>query len=414
MTRILSQLLQAPEPSFSQGVQRLERANGAPNHDIRLSTKVSQETKTKLRQLGLDPSDTTAEELYHVLQERVRADDARLTKQLRSRAATHVSAEAEVVAGMAHALQEAPGSKECFALKATSLRVIIRKLAPKKAMKQLGYRSLDSFLKHESPVAILAAAWVSESESWKQQLIASYKRLKPSDFETRQITILHPTSKKWRELAENVVARRKHNLLSFKELGAIVLLPLPKDVPAGAVTASLSLALHELNEIRAASTFLKLSQVRADFGSLVQVVTNDEPLLRSDHLDQAVPWRIIQRYYAHLSDGFRDELFGPHIRVEDMSWQAIESVLSHFEPSFDFWHDSAHLGLLHDGKPVSLNVLDAALNLCNQLPFEQRLARAFQQALGHELLLGYLKRDTVEQTILNQLQPTLATEAVTA
>jgi len=414
MTRFLSESLQATEPSFSTGLKQLERAHGNPSADIRLSTHVLHAAQAKLTELGLDPHDTTAKELYHVLAERVKADDVRLTRALQTHAATHISAEANVVAGMVHALKDAPGSKECFALKATSLKAIVKKMAPKKAMKQLGYRSIESFLKHESPVSVLAAAWLSESTTWQQQLVHQYKKLKPSDFESRQITILHPRSKRWQVLAEKVVSEKKHNLLSFKELGAVVLLPLPKELPAGAVTASLSLALHELNEIRASSTFLKLCQVRPDFGSLVQTVASDEPRLSSEMLDKTVPWHLIQRYYSRITDGFREEVFGPHIRAEDMSWQSVEKVLSHIEPSFAFWHDSAHVGLLHDHHPVSLNVVDAAMNLCNNLLFEERVSTAYQKSLWHELLLRYLKHDTVEQTVLMQLEPQLAAETVTA
>lgn len=414
MTRFLSESLQAHEPSFSQGLKRLEIAHGHPSADIKLSTRVLHGSQAKIAELGLDPKDTTPEELYHVLAERMRADDARLTKALRTHAATHISAEADVVAGMVHALKAVPGSKECFALKGTTVKALIKKLPPKKAMKQLGYRSMASFLKHETAVSILAAAWLSESTHWQQQFVGQYKKLQPADFELRKITILHPRSKRWQDLAQKIVADKKHNLLSFKELGAIVLLPLPRELPAGAVTASLSLALHELNEIRVCSTFLKLCQVRPDFGSLVLVVASDEPQLNSEILDRPVPWRLIQRYYARISDSFREEVFGPHIRAEDMSWQPVEEVLSHIEPSFSFWHGSDHLGILHNHRPVSLNVVDAALNLCNQIAFEQRITQAYQRSLWHELMMHYLKHDTVEQTVLTQLQPQLAAETVTA
>src|SRR5690349_2264419 len=99
MTRFLSEALQAAEPAFRSGLQRLEIANGKPNADIRFSSEVTRAVKVKLMQLGLDPHDTTAEELYHALQERVKADDARLVKALRTRAALHVSADGDVVAG---------------------------------------------------------------------------------------------------------------------------------------------------------------------------------------------------------------------------------------------------------------------------------------------------------------------------
>src|ERR1700690_2145645 len=116
MTRFLSESLQAAEPSFRQGLSRLEAANGHPNTDIRFTSEIRQALQSKLRELGLDPRDTTPEELYHVLQERIKADAARLNRTLRARAATHVSAEADVVAGMVHALQELPDSKRSFAL----------------------------------------------------------------------------------------------------------------------------------------------------------------------------------------------------------------------------------------------------------------------------------------------------------
>jgi hypothetical protein len=410
----LSEALQAPEPFFRLGINRLEKANGNQSTDIRVSTSVLQQTQSKIRQLGLDPVDTTAAELYHVLSERVKDDDAKLTKTLRREAATYVSAEGNVVDGMVHVLTHAPGHKSCYALKASSLRALMKKAPPKKAMKQLGYRSLDSFLKHEAPAAVLAAAWLTESVSWQKQLLDQYKKLKPKDFETRMIAIVQPGTRHWQELAAKVVDQKKHNLLSFKELGAAVLLPLPKNLPAGAVTVSLSLALHELNEIRATSTFLKLCQVRADFGSLVQTVARDEPHVSSKLLDQPVPWHLIQRYYSRLSNHFREQLFEPHIQLEDMAWQPIERMLSHIEPSMAFWHDSSHLGLMQDRQPVSLNIVDAALNLCNHVPFENRIANYFRHSLWHELLLNYLNHDTVEQTVLAQLQPQLAVETALA
>jgi hypothetical protein len=414
MTRYLSESLQAPEPFFRLGLKRLEAANGNPSTDIRFSSEVKQATRAKLHQLGLDPDNTTAEELYHVLQQRVEADDRRLTKTLRTRAATHVSAEADVVAGMIHSLRSLPDSRHCFALKNSALKAIIKKLPPKKAMKQLGYRSLDSCLKHESPVSILAAAWLVEGHAWQQKLLDLYKRLQPGDFENRSIQLMELTSAKWHSLAAQIVTDRRHNLMSFKELGTLVFLPLPADIPPGTVTASLSLALHELNEIRASSTFLKLSIVRRDFGAVVQIVATDEPRLSSQLLDQPVPWHLIQRYYARLTGSAAQSALEPHLELSDMVWHPIEDALSAIEPSLKFWQEGAHLGLLQEGKAVSLNIVDAALNCCNQLSFEKRVVQHFQRSLWHELLLRYLQHQTVEQTVINELQPRLATETAIA
>lgn len=405
MTRFLAESLQADTPSAGVRLKNLEAAHGHPNTDIRFSTQVKQETRTKLRALGLDPDDTTPEELYHALQERMKADDRRLVKRLRTTAATHVSAEAEVVAGMAHALRRLPGQGQCFALKNSRLRSMLRQSPPKKAMKKLGYRSMDSFLKHESPVSVLAAAWLCESLAWKQRFLGSYTHLQPGDFESRELQIIYPDSKHWRDLAAEAVGQARHNILSFEELGTLILLPLPEDMPPGAVTVSLGMALSGLNQIRAGSTFLKLCQVRPDFGDLVKAVAGDEPRLVIKPLDQPMSWQLIQRYYARVAEQFREGLFEPHIRLEDMAWQPIEQSLAAIDPDFEFWKDSSYLGMLHEHGPVSLNVIDVALNYCNKLRFNQRISRYFRQSLWHELLLRYLDRDSVEQSVASVLQP---------
>ncbi|HSW37283.1 MAG TPA: hypothetical protein VLG37_02845 [Candidatus Saccharimonadales bacterium] len=412
MTRLLSELLGAREPNFRLDIQKLEAVNGHPSADIRLSNEVLQATKAKLAALGLDPKDTTAHELYGVLLERVKSDDTKLEKALRTRAATYVSAEGDVIAGIVHALKEASIPKSCFALKTAVLKSLLKKQPPKRAMRQIGYRSLDSMLKHEPAINLLAAAWLSESAAWRRNLLDQYKKLKASDFEPRQIQIVTPDSKHWQALAQSVVSREHHNILSFKELGAIIILPLPAERPAALTTVTLTLALHALNEIRASSTFLKLCQVRNDFGTIVQTVVTAEPLLNTNLLDQPVPWQLIQSYYARLSQRFREELFEPHIELQDFSWAAVEETLSQIEPSLEFWHHTGHLSWLHRSQPVSFNIIDAALNYCNKLPFEKRIVHYFRHSLWHELMLRYLKHETVEQAVAAELQPELAEQEV--
>ena len=412
MTRFLSEALEAKEPFFRTGLRQLESANGNPSTDIRLSSEIVSLSKSKLRQLGLDHKDTTEEELYHALIEKLRLDDKSVTKTLRTLAATHVSAEADVVAGIVEAMKRLPDSKRCFAIKPTKLKTLLRKTPPKKAMKALGYRSLESMLKQEHLSLVLSAAWLNESASWKKHYTDQYKKLSPTDFEDRNITILSPNSAKWKKLSDSIVTSTKHNILSFKELGAIVLLPLPASPPAGVVTASLSLSLHELNEIRACSTFLKINQVRPDFGDIVSRIINTEPELNSKLLDQPVPWNLIQRYYSRINGHFREDVFEPYLQLEDMVWHPIEEKLAQIDKSLSFWKDTSHLGVISGRKPVSFNLLDSAVNLCNEVSFNERLTHYFKRSLWHELLLRYFNHEPVERTILSELEPELAMEAI--
>lgn len=405
MTRVLSELLGANEPVFRSGILRLERVSGHASTDIRLSTELTQATRRKLRELGLDPKDTTGKELYNALQARFAADNERLLARLHERHEDH-----DDITCIAEELRSVPIPKSCFVLKAASAKRLLKAHPPKKALKQLGYRSFDSMLKHEGHIGVYAASWLVESATWRRQLTDRYKKLKATDFEIRDLQVIAPNSDKWQTLAREHVDKRRHNVISFKELGAVVLLPLPEHAPAGAAVASLLLALHDMNELRAASTFLKLHHVKPSFGHVVQTVVNEEPTLSAQLLDRNVSWQVIQRYYGRFADRFKPELFEPHVQVDDLSWHSIEKVLAYIDPSLAFWRHTTHLSLLQNHQSVSLNVIDVALAFCNKLSFENRVSQYFRSSLWHELIIRYLKHENVEQTVLAGLQSELVPE----
>ncbi|MGH7241762.1 MAG: hypothetical protein ACREGB_05690 [Candidatus Saccharimonadales bacterium] len=405
MTRTLSDILGTEEHLLRQGLKRLESASGHGSADVRLTAEVLQSSQRKLKQLGLDPHDTTGHELYATLRQRLQDDDRRLLAALQQAAGTD-----DIMASIAYALRTVDVAKGSFALKPTAVKSLLKKHAPKQTMRQLGYRSLDSMLKHEQPANLLAAAWLLESLTWRKSLHEHYKRLKPADFESREIAVLTPSTERWQKLASKLVESHQHTVVALKESGAVVLLPLPTEVPEVVATATLALALHSMNEIRAASTFLKLCQVKPDFGAIVQEVVADEPQLATELLDQQVPWQIIQRYYARFKGAFRSEVFEPHIQEPDLSWHSVEQVLESIEPSMSFWRDTAHLGIIDDRQPVSMNLIDVAIAACNHLPYEQRIVHYLRHSLQAELLLKYLKHENVEQAVLGQLEPAFATE----
>ena len=147
---------------------------------------------------------------------------------------------------------------------------------------------------------------------------------------------------------------------------------------------------------------------------MVQAVLIGEPQLSAQRLDQSVPWHIIQRFYAKFPHFFNDDLFEPHISRNDMTWQSVERSLAKIEPSLAFWESTHYFGILHEGKAVSMNLVDAALNYCNTVPFQQRIQQQFQKSLWHELLIKYLQPSTVEQAVVAQLQPEYANQPIMA
>jgi hypothetical protein len=406
MTRMLSELLGAREPDFRLGLQRLEQASGEPNADIRLSSEILQRTQAKIRELGLDPHDTTGEELYSSLLERLKHDEVKVRQALRlDKNADGVA----VMSAVERTLRTLEVPKSCFALKHSVAKRLLQKRPPKKAMAALGYRSLESFLKHEPVSLIYAAAWATEAEAWRRDFIAQYAALSPSDFEPRAVEIVLPQVGRWTKLANQLTTVSRHNSLYFPELGAIILLPLSETKP-GLALVSLLFALLELNDIRSASALLKLQQVKPNFGGLVAQVASGAPLLGTNLAGQPLSWQVVRHYYGNFPENYRADIFEPHVQADDLAWQQAEAVLAKAIPALEFWSDSATLALLDRTQPVSLNLFDVALSYCNQLPFAERIVQFLQQNLWHELLLRYLHQDALEQSLLGQLQTELVGE----
>lgn len=410
MTRLLSELLGAQEPTFSLNLQQLEKSAGRPSADIRLSTKIMHGMQAKLQDLGLDSRDTKGPELYAALGERLRHDETRFAAALKGKSTKTT----DPIAHVAVALSKTVAPSSGFALKATVAKRLLKANLPKKTMKLLGYRSVDSMLKHESAASIYAAAALIEADGWTKKQFSSYSKLKASDFEIRPITIEHPSSKRWTELAESVVSVKRRSVLGFKELAAVVLLPLPAEHHALPTLATSVLALQAINEIRAASTYLKLHQVGSGFGSVVRQVVAEEPILQAQMLDQKVSWNMVQQYYARFAGSVRSDVFEPVVQAEDLAWHNVEDVLTHIEPSLEFWQETGFLALLHDGKAVSCNLADQIFSHCNALPFERRISNYFKHAVLTELSMLYMTHDRLEETVASAFQKQLAMEPATA
>lgn len=398
MTRLLSELLGAKEPEFRLGIRQLERAGGSPSADIRLSTEVLQAVQISLMELGLDPHDTTGPELYSALMEHAKQDEQVVRGLLMAG-----EDNTDLTIRIQRFFSKLTASNNTFALKGSVAKRILRKHPPKKAMKQLGYRSIDSMLKHESVAQLYAAAAIAENGSWHKQLLNCYKQLGATDFESREITIVAPLNKRWEKIAYSYVSDVKQNILSFKELGAVVLLPLPAKTVEGTALAISLLTLYALNDIRVTSTYLKLNQVRPDFGNLLLQATNGEPFTQASLLGERLPWKLIQRYFANSDGAYSSELFEPHVQPEDLKWENAEHTLATMHERLEFWAHGAHLALLDHGKPVSLNFTDAVLNFCNKIPYEKRIVHYFRDHLWYELMLRYLHQDNLEQVVHGQL-----------
>lgn len=408
MTRYLSLALGAEEPVFSQGIQQLEQASGLPSADIRLSADLQQKMRQKIAELGLDPTDTTGPELYSALHERLKIDDTRVRTIL---GITNESATTDVLASVHNLLASAELHKMCFALKQPVAKRLLKKKVPKNVMKRLGYRSVESMLKHEPVAQLFAAAMLCESPTWHKAFYEQYTTLHPNDFEVRPIQFYLPQSKKWNDLAAMYMPQARHNLLTFKELGAVVMLPMNGKLEGLTITMLL-LSLHAMNDIRSYGSYIKLQQVKQHFGAIVRDAAYDEPKITAELAGKPVLWKTIHRYYAKFKEAYHPEIFEPHVQPEDLTWAHAEDVLTQLEPALSFWQGTQHLLLMHDGQPVSCNMLDVALGFYNNLSFGDRIVHFLRDELWHELTLKYLNQENLRSEVSRQLSYELVDDSL--
>lgn len=400
MSKLLSELLDAKEPMFSHAIKQLELASGNQSADLRLTSEISGKIYMKAKELGLDPKDTTGRELYHALLELVKKHDAFLAHRMGVDDPEDVHA---VIRELKAFIDDMELHRKVWVLKQSVAKRLLKACPPKAIMKHLGYKSVDSMIKREKVTELFAALRFAEDPKWLNKFLETYKKLKPSDFETRNLEIIVLDKDKWGGITEAFVHKKRHNLTHLKELGVIVLLPMPIDRMRGMVITVLPLLLHYYNEIRLYSAFFKMQQVKPKFGEILVETLIADPDSHAVMAGQNIHWRVIQRYFGKLENESHPEIFEPHVQPEDLHWRKAEEVLYKMEPALHFWYDLDYVGVMYDGRPVTFNLMDMAISYVNDLSYEQRAIYHFRESLWNEIFIRYMGQRTLERQILKQL-----------
>lgn len=405
MSRVLADLLGTNRPAFDAGLKELERAAGDPRADIRLTVQIEQEVRAKLQELGLDPANTTGPELFRALEERLLADEAKVRQAL---SLSGDVSTLELLKAVQKLLDNRTNGDKVFAMKPTVMRAILKKLKPKATMKALGYRSMDSMFKHEQVTQLLVATQLIEDAEWNAARLAAYRKLQAKDFELRHVAYELPTTKKWPELAAKYTAKFRHNIITVHELGGVVIMPLEIKMNALAIV-SIVLGLQAYDDIRARSALLKLHQVQPTFGEVLHDAIEHEPMTDLEIGGGKLSWKLTHWFYGSGLAPYYPDLFEPHLQPDDFELHDVHATLESLNTTLSFWRGSHMLGLLDQARPVSFNILDVALGVCNRLGYANRLVHNMREALGRELFVRYLHHENVqailEETLATQLNP---------
>ena len=404
MTRVLSELLAAEEPLFGMAIKQLEQASGDSSVDVRLTAEIIGKVHMKMRALGLDPTDTTGRELYGALCSLLAQHDRFLAERI---GAQDASSAQEVVSRVIETVAALDVPKNAWLLKHSVAKRLLQAMPPKKVMKQLGYRSIDSMIKREPISEVFGAIRFLETEAWQNKFIHSYKSLKPTDFEVRPIEIIQVDAKKWGSTASSFVSTKRHNITHLKEVGVVLLLPLPFERTSGITITTLPLILHYINEIRLYSSFFKMQQVRSNFSEILIDSLIHDPGKHVQIGGQHIHWRVIHRHFGTQEDNHPD-IFEPHVERDDLLWRKTEEVLYRLEPALHFWYDAEYVGVAFDGRPVSFNLMDVAVSYINDLSYGHQAIHHLRDSLWNEIYLRYMGERALQAQVLQQLAKTAA------
>lgn len=400
MCKVLADILGTDDPLFAIGIRQLEKASGQAGVDVRLYSEILRKSHQKTRELGLNPRDTTAEELYHALMGLVEKHDRFLAKRLGADDPADVQ---DVLARAQRFAQALDTPKSAWVLKSAAAKRLLKLTPPKKVMKQLGYRSVDSMLKREPIAELYIALRFTESPEWLSSFTKKYKQLSQRDFETRDVKFIRMDAKKWGVATETLVRSQRHNVTHMKEMGVIAILPLPVKRMPGITIAVLPLLLHYLNEIRMYSTYFKLQQVRPDFGDKIAQTIAHDPHNHAKVAGHDVHWRIVQRHFGKSGAMNYTEVFEPYVQASDLLWRKAEDILYRIEPALHFWHDMDYVGVKIGKEVVSFNLMDMAVNYVNRLPYGQHTVHRMRAGLWNEIFARYIGQPALESQVIKQL-----------
>lgn len=400
MARLLSELLGASEPLFSITMQQLERASGNSGTDVRLTAEIIGKTHLKGRELGLDPRDSTGQELYHSLIGLAKLHDEFLAQKIGGRDASNVK---EMLPKIKTAVEKMPLPQDVWVIKTSAAKKLLKSMPPKKVMKCLGYRSLDSMLKREPIIELYGAIRFIESREWLNNYLKIYHKLQQSDFETRPIEIIQLDPDKWGAAAADHVIHKRHNITHLKEMGAIFMLPMPVDRMPGITIMVMPLLIHYINELRMHSAYFKFQQMHPDLGRTITNTLVSDPAHHVVMAGQPVHWRIIQRHLGKNDANYPAHIFEPHLQLEDLYWRKAEEVLFRLEPALHYWHDMDYVGVMAGNRPISFNLMDAATNYVNKLPYEHRSTHHLKESLWNEIYTRYMGHESLENQVMSQL-----------
>jgi hypothetical protein len=373
MSKALATMLNEDSKTVNDVIEKLESLAGYSSEDVRLLARVNQEAASKISSLGLDPADTTGEEIFHALQVKLQSDVAHIARSLNLNGAGTLDEHNQKIVDI---VNNSLGKSEVMALKGPVVKKLLRNNPPKKFMKANGFRSLESMIKRSSLAEIFAGAMALEPTSWFKSLERDITHLTSSDVEWRSPDTIALSNSRWQQNSQPV------NCLTL--VGAVVLWPTAHESPEQKLNSLVKLLeAHEILE--ADSFYLSLNKFNPSFGKIAAKL-------------------FISGVQDSLSSGFESLFDFSQLRHVFEDVQRPVEKISAIHPSLAWWKECSHLN--HDG--VSLNLADNLKALQEGSNYTKRSIAGCVDSLKREILKSYCAHAGVKNYFMNPFDDTLA------
>lgn len=390
----LARLLATDDQQLSRTLKILNTTLHGASHDVSVIADIAEKTAALKRALSLDPRDTTGHELYASLRQRVRDDNERIGKSI---GIVHPNAVGEASPRIITALKSEFASAQCFVIKASRMKVILKHNPPKKVMALLRYRSIDSMLKHEQVNHVILIARYIEDRQWNKRHEDELATVKASDFETRNVEIL------WLDKAVLVNAfakttTRHHLVIHAKEAGCVAIAPTTEVVINSYTIRTVSLLVYYVQELLFLSSYAKLIMTNQAFGEKYAraiVSEHDSHFLLAQH---PLHWRSLH-YAVHM--GTFSDVFPLHVSSEDWHTKRANDALRVINGVVDFWRDHSYV-ISGEEDYISANVIDVAIDESHNAIFGSNSLKYARRDLQQELFSRYLQEPRVHTVILKR------------
>lgn len=396
MSRLISDILEAPEPHFSQTIQKWEDLSNRAGHDLRLLSEISQKRIQTVKALGLDAHDTTPREFYHALQYKAQETNDVLARHLKI---TDEDTPYQVAEKIVAYVESLTLPRDAWVIKNSVTKQLLKKQPPKKLLKVLGLRSIDSVLKRTSAHELLALATQIESADWLKKLHAQLKKITPTSFQASKSCIYLIDETRTDKLHNGGYKKANIVVPSF-QTGTVLVVAPPKrfKLDVLAITAGVLQALYEQ---RLYSAYFRHISVRPDFSDRLQEVSQ-KGLPGKKH-ELRIGWKVLQRHFNRNPSNFH-KLEQPQLQHEDMVMAHPFDVLIKELPVAAFWKDNRHVFMEDNGRAVSGNLIDVIVNASNQLPYDRRVNSHLQATLWEELGLRYMQSEPIELLVIQDVE----------